>query len=1093
MSRSRFDSFNSFIRRFYKAIIIAWIVALVGSAALVPSFFAGVSYDVTAFASFGGPNNAESVVAQNIINVQFPNMNGAGNNSIILVIQTNGSSVYSDEVRNALFQLNRTLASDPNMANYTGMSGLYSAEYGALNSSVPEFIAGVSSLASNVTTVNQAVYSLVQNMTTFSSGLFQFYEGVNQTSQLVYGIPAAFVGIWNATYAYLNATMPPGTVNASIVNQQANATIYAKTGTFGGDQLSMVYYAAFYGYWNASFYNALTVNLTPLQREATAVSGAVGNLISNSPLDNSTKALISTVATSLNVTNWNQSSAVGNLTVNAFASQIPSSLASSLGVAPHDLVLALFALGPSPSSSTLASFVQPLIVNGFSSGFPLSGLGFSVADLVTNASALGPSPDAKAVWNVATCFFVAGTASAFSGSPLFAVNSTSLYNLLSGLNVTSTPSQIDAALNSVIASQSVSDYPLTLAGALTQNFVGPKNDTMIVALGFSSPLNSGAVLSLKSDIKGSQLSTLASTYVTGRSVIVKEAEDVFIPALGQTIVPGIIVSIIIVGILFAAPLAAILPLLLGGLSIAISYATIYLGVTVVGHGKITFLTPTLTTLLMLGLAVDYSVLQLRRMKEERTNGRSKEDSVATSVRWAGQAVITAGVTVIVAYVILAAANVPIFNDVGVSIAIGVSVLLLASVTLLPALELLFGDRLFWPRLKVNGGQSAPGLLARISDSTLKHKVYVALVISLLAGGAVAATASTPTGVDVLKLIPNFQSNQGLVVITQSLGSGQVAPGYLVVTTPTPIVYGDNQFNQTLLDQIELISSRAAGTSGVTGVVGPTRPFGSPFNYSSISGMAQPLQSQYLGGMMSTIGLDNKTALISVGLNGFYGSTESVNSFQKIESSLRSITLLPGITVHYGGSPQSAYDNQQFIGGLIPEVTIILCVAVFIILFIQLRSAFTPLRLVFTILCSVAFSMALLAMIFNYALQLPILDFIPLFVIVTMLGVGIDYDIFYVTRIREEILNGSTDDEAIKTATTKVWKTIFGLGLILSSVFASLFVTGIAILQEVSLVVSAAVLIDVSVVILLFVPSLMALAERFNWWPSKIGRSSEKNA
>jgi RND superfamily putative drug exporter len=447
----------------------------------------------------------------------------------------------------------------------------------------------------------------------------------------------------------------------------------------------------------------------------------------------------------------------------------------------------------------------------------------------------------------------------------------------------------------------------------------------------------------------------------------------------------------------------------------------------------------------------------------------------------------------VAYIILAVANVPIFNDVGVSIAIGVSVLLLASVTLLPSLELLFGDRLFWPRLKVNGVRAGPGLLARISDSTLKHKVYVALVISLLAGGAVVATASTPTNVDVLKLIPNFQSNQGLQIISQSIGSGQVSPGYLVVMTPTPIVYGDNQFNQTLLDQIELMSSKAAGTGGVTSLVGPTRPFGSAFNYSSIATMPEPLRSQYLGGMMSTIGQDNRTALISVGLTGFYGSTASVDSFESIVSELHSISLLPGIVVHYGGSPQSAYDNQQFIGGLIPEVTIILCVAVYIILFIQLRSVFTPLRLIFTILCSVAFSMSLLAIVFNYLLQLPILDFIPLFVIVTMLGVGIDYDIFYVTRIREEILSGKTDDEAIKTATTKVWTTIFGLGLILSSVFASLFLTGIAILQEVSLVVSAAVLIDVSVVILFFVPSLMALAERLNWWPSKIGRSSSKDA
>jgi hypothetical protein len=217
------------------------------------------------------------------------------------------------------------------------------------------------------------------------------------------------------------------------------------------------------------------------------------------------------LANGLSVTDWNQPSAIGNLTVNAFASQIPSSLASSLGVAPRDLVVALYNLGPSPSNATLVSFVQPLILSGFSSGFSPQGLGFTVADLVGNATALGPSPDPRAVWDTAARFFVAGTASAFSGSPLFTINSSSLYSLLSGLSTTSTPAQIDAALNSVTANLSVSDYPFTLARALTQNFVGSKNDTMVVALGFSSPLDSSAVIRLKNDVKSSQLSALAST------------------------------------------------------------------------------------------------------------------------------------------------------------------------------------------------------------------------------------------------------------------------------------------------------------------------------------------------------------------------------------------------------------------------------------------------------------------------------------------------------------------------------------------------------------------------------------------------------
>jgi RND superfamily putative drug exporter len=180
-----------------------------------------------------------------------------------------------------------------------------------------------------------------------------------------------------------------------------------------------------------------------------------------------------------------------------------------------------------------------------------------------------------------------------------------------------------------------------------------------------------------------------------------------------------------------------------------------------------------------------------------------------------------------------------------------------------------------------------------------------------------------------------------------------------------------------------------------------------------------------------------------------------------------------------------------LAGLIPEVIIILAAAVYVILFIQLRSAFTPLRLIFTILCSVVFSLAILSVIFYHILGLPIIDFAPLFAVVTMLGVGVDYDIFFVTRIREEVLTGETDAEAITTAVQKVWVTILGLGLVLVTVFSSLLITGIAILQEIGAAVAVAILLDVLVIILFFVPALMGLAQRFNWWPSKIGRQRPK--
>ena len=184
----------------------------------------------------------------------------------------------------------------------------------------------------------------------------------------------------------------------------------------------------------------------------------------------------------------------------------------------------------------------------------------------------------------------------------------------------------------------------------------------------------------------SSLASITTVYVTGAPVLAVDFANTAQPALGDSIVPGIAISLLVAGLLFLSPVAALVPILIGGLAIGISLGAVYGLVVVVQQGQINFAVPFLMILTMLGLAVDYSVLQLRRTKEERAKGKSLEESVAISVRWAGQAVLTAGSTVVVAYVVLAVTNVPFFGDVGTAIAIGVVILLAASLTLMPLLS-----------------------------------------------------------------------------------------------------------------------------------------------------------------------------------------------------------------------------------------------------------------------------------------------------------------------------------------------------------------------------------------------------------------------
>ncbi|MDG7012901.1 MAG: MMPL family transporter [Nitrososphaerota archaeon] len=1078
MSGSRFNAFNSFIGKRRRWIIAAWVVAVLLSVAVVPSFFSSVSYNITDVSL--GQKSSQDQVAQSILSAQFPSANSTGQDSIVLVIQPSGGTVYSDQIRSALQALNRSVAADPAEANYTGVSSVYSAEYDLLNSTVPALLPGVAALATNVTALSASLYSLQQSVSGLNTNLYRLSQGLNQTSQLVYGVPAGFVQLWGS--------LVQGGDSPAQADAAANQTVYtrlASEGAQGAEGLG--YYEAFYAAWNSSF--ASQPGLAPVQREALAVNGTAAQFAQSPTLSSAARGLILSVATGLNVTDWYQESAVSGLAIGTVAAQIPASLTAPLKVTPLYLAKSAYALGQAPDNSSLAGLAIGLVVNASSAG-GASGIPF--AQVVRSAYALGPAPAPEAAWKLASGFVANATASSFAGSPLFTVDPGSLSSFLAGFDNQTTAAQVRSAAASLVYGQSYASFPLALSRSLTKSFVSQDNQTMIAVFNFSSQPGAKAIAGFQHLVGSSNVSSLAAVYVTGGSVLTHDVQGVFSPSLGVTVVAGVIVSVVIVGLLFMSPLAALVPLLIGGLSISIAYAAIYLGIVKIGHGQISFLTPTLTTLLMLGLAVDYSVLQLRRTKEERTNGRTKEESVATSVRWAGEGVLTAGVTVIVAYVVMAAANVPIFSDVGVAIAIGVSILLLASLTLLPSLELTIGDRLFWPGLRA-GRPRGPSRLERVSEKTMRHKFAVAGLISLVALGAVYATTNTPTSLDFLRLVPNFPSNQGLTVITDSFGSGTISPSAIIVQTPTPIVDGRGQFNQTLLDQIELVSSTAAGSPGVESVTSATMPYGSAFDYSSVQTMAAPLKAQYLAGMMAQIGKDNSTALVLVGFSSSSESAQAVSDLRGVEASVNALPLAPGTRVYYGGETEGTYDSEQFMSALLPQVLVILAAAVYVILFLQLRSLFTPLRLVFTILCSVAFALALLSVTFYHLLAMPIFNFAPLFVVVTMLGVGIDYDIFYVTRIREEASSGKSDAEAIKTATTKVWVTIVGLGLVLSSVFGSLLLTGIGMLQEISLAVSAAVVIDVTVVILFFVPALMAIAERFNWWPSKMRRRREEGA
>jgi RND superfamily putative drug exporter len=187
----------------------------------------------------------------------------------------------------------------------------------------------------------------------------------------------------------------------------------------------------------------------------------------------------------------------------------------------------------------------------------------------------------------------------------------------------------------------------------------------------------------------------------------------------------------------------------------------------------------------------------------------------------------------------------------------------------------------------------------------------------------------------------------------------------------------------------------------------------------------------------------------------------------------------------GGTSQGLNDVFSYASSTFMISLPILVIAIFIVLFVQLYAVFTPLRLIIMVLIAVVVAIAATYIIISYILHYPLIIFLPIFVVITLLAVGLDYDIFMITRVREEMMRGASTEVAIKNTIEENGGVIITLGLLLFVTFISLSFTGIPIMYEIGMGLALGVLIDTFISWPFFVPVVMLYLHKYNWWPSKI--------
>ncbi|WP_424357555.1 efflux RND transporter permease subunit [Methanocella sp. MCL-LM] len=598
------------------------------------------------------------------------------------------------------------------------------------------------------------------------------------------------------------------------------------------------------------------------------------------------------------------------------------------------------------------------------------------------------------------------------------------------------------------------------------------------------------------DLKAAGDFSSVNAYVTGSGAMSTDTEAASMNDISNIDKFTILVVLVLLLLYFRSILTPFVPLAAIGVAIVSSMGAL----TIISHYMdLYYIIQTLIVVIMMGAGIDYCVFMLSRYVEERREGKDKKAAVITMVEHAGKSIASSGLTAALGFGALIFSGQGMFTSIGVGVSIGLIVSMITALTLIPAVLMLVGDRLFWPNkiFNVKPSQTLTGFWDRLTGNVLKHsKVIVALAV-LLAVPAIFFAAQLSTGMDMVSMLPdNVESKTGYDVLEESMGSSLM--GKVMITATLPVNLTDDSGNQTVaaMNRIENISAMVGGIHGVDKVYSMTRPDGATITYDNLTGYSPVEKAYYEKYMDNATGLDGRTTVIYASFNGSPYSNEAFHAIDEMRAMLKdnSTGALENTEFHVGGSPAMTRDVEAAnINGFMVVLPIVI-VGILLILIVLLRSVFLPFRILVTLSLSICMTLAAYVIVYQIGQGATMIFMLPMMLFCALMGMGVDYDIFLVTRILEEKQKGKSDREAIKKAISSTGLIILICSFIMAGAFGTLMLSSMQMMQQIGFALSAGVLIDATLMLMIVVPAVMILMGKWNWWwPFGGQRSKDREA
>ena len=669
------------------------------------------------------------------------------------------------------------------------------------------------------------------------------------------------------------------------------------------------------------------------------------------------------------------------------------------------------------------------------------------------------------------------------------------------------PGSIYALAHETVYNNTLGTLPFMAPDAIVSRFVntrplsGEPNTTMLMAVSLSVGSSSHEAeddVRVIRDLVKQDLSGLTgyAVYVSGDSALEVDTMDAVAKDVGRVDPLTVILVVVLVGLFFRSVTSPWIPLLTVGMAYLLTTAVIFiLGTYVMQiHYSVTML----ILVVMLGAGTDYCIFIMSRYREERVSGRTKEQAVKTSLMWAGESIATSGATVMIGFGSLMISQYSMIRSMGMALVVAVGITLLFALTMLPSLVMLIGDKVFWPNTMEKATKRAKalderggGYFRKSVRFSLKHSKAIVLAALIISVPAVYFYFTLEPSYDFLASLPNAESKKGIDALGAGFGEGTIMPTYIVVQFDHSIRLANGSLDPTAAAELEQYCALVNIQDNMRTVSGPTRPFGTYVNQTMIDSLPPVEQATYLAAIEGTVGMDNRTVLLTVVLQDepfTTNSIHSINNVRSLDAGAVNDIFHGSAIILVGGSTASMSDVSGTVSKDFLTMRIVVLVGIYIVLLLVLGSLLIPLRLVMTVLLNVTWTIALTMLVFQFGYGSPVLWMMPLILFVVAMGLGMDYDIFLTTRIREEVSKGKTDAQAITTAVERTGGIITACGLVMAGAFGSMMLSTTILLREFGFGLAFAILLDAMILRIYLVPAIMLLLQKWNWYaPGRLQR------